>query len=61
MCINDHHQHHLASYVSLLSQTSSSTAEMEKALMKEMPTHLVGYEWETNEDKIIADCKAKGK
>jgi hypothetical protein len=35
-------------------------AEMEKALKLHLPNHLVYYEWQNDEAKIIADCEAKG-
>lgn len=36
-------------------------AELEKSLERNMPNHLVVYEWEGQEDKIIAEAKAKGE
>ncbi len=34
---------------------------MEKALVSNMPNHLVWYEWEAHEAEIVAECEKKGE
>jgi hypothetical protein len=39
---------------------SATNQELEKALISNMPTHNVYYEWEKDEEAIIKACEEKG-